>query len=140
MGYKEAFLSELIRSDRTGLLQGLHEQLIDRDLKFRASSNSDTLLYYVLDRESKQIGLAAFRVPGQTIFSFPKTYWLRHSASIDTALRRVPRSSIIETAGAVSSSQHSMRQVIVSVETREILLRVIDTLILEHARSISGKT
>jgi hypothetical protein len=139
MGYKEVFLSELIRSDQTGLLQGLHKQLIDRHLKFRASSNSDTLLYYVLDREGKQIGLVALRVPGPTIFSFPKTYWLRRAAAIDTALRGVPCSSIVETARAVSSSQHSMRQVIVSAETGEILLHVIDTLILEHARSILGK-
>jgi hypothetical protein len=67
VAYKEVFLSKLIRSDRTGLLQGLHKQMVDRHLKFRASSNSDTLLYYVLDRESKQIGLAAFRVLGSDL-------------------------------------------------------------------------
>jgi hypothetical protein len=138
MGYKEEFLFELIRSDRTGLLPRLHECLIENQLKYRASSNSDTLLYYVLDREKKQVGLAAFRVPGPTIFSFPKTYWQRRSTTVDAALSALPPSSIIETSGAVSSSQHSMRQVIVSAETGEILLHVIEELISPHARSTAA--
>lgn len=135
MGYKEEFLSELIRSDLTGLLPRLHERLIANRLKYRASSNSDTLLYYVLDREKKQVGLAAFRVPRPTIFSFPQAYWLHHFREVDAALSDVPHSSIIETDGPVSSSQYSMRQVIVSGETFEILLRAIDELIVPHARS-----
>lgn len=45
MGYKEEFLAELIQTDRTGLLPILHERLIANRLKFRASANSDTLLY-----------------------------------------------------------------------------------------------
>ncbi len=138
MGYKEEFISELIRSDRTGYLQRLHERLIWNGLKYKASSNSNTLLYYVLDSEKKQVGLAAFRVNGQTIFSFPKTYWQRHSSAVDAALSNVSNSSIVETDNFVSSSQYSMRQVILSSETGEILLRVIDNIIASHARSVAS--
>ena len=138
MGYKEEFLAGLIRSDRTGYLPRLHERLIENQLKYKASSNSDTLLYYVLDREKKQVGLAAFRVPGQTIFSFPKTYWQPRSPTVNAALSAIPHSSIVETEGFVSSSQHSMRQVIVSSETGEILLRVIDDVIASHAQSLAA--
>ena len=134
MGYKENLLSELIRTDRTGYLQKLHERLVGNKLKFKASSNSDTLLYYVLDTEKKQVGLAAFRVNGQTIFSFPKTYWQHHFSAVNAALSAVPNSSILETEGFVSSSQYSMRQVIVSSGTGEILLQVIDNFIASHAR------
>lgn len=138
MGYKEEFLSELIRTDRTGYLPRLHERLIENQLKYKASSNSDTLFYYVLDREKKQVGLAAFRVTGQTIFSFPKTYWQRRASAVDVALTAVPHSSIVETEGFVSSSQYAMRQVIVSSETGEILLHVIDDVIASHARSTAA--
>lgn len=138
MGYKEEFLGELIRSDRTGYLPRLHERLIGNGLKYKASSKSDTLLYYVLDREKKQVGFAAFRVNGQTIFSFPRTYWQRHSSTVDAALAAIPRSSIVETEGFVSSSQYSMRQVIVSPETGEILLRVIEDVIAAHAQSTAA--
>lgn len=138
MGYKEKFLSELIRLDRTEYLPRLHEHLVRNRLKYKASTNSDTLLYYVLDSEKKQVGLAAFRVNGQTIFSFPKTYWQRHSSAVDVALSDVPHSNIVKTEGFVSSSQYSMRQVIVSSETGEILLRVIDDLIASHAQSTAA--
>jgi hypothetical protein len=138
MGYKEEFLSELIRSDRTGYLQRLHERLVGNRLKYKASANSDTLLYYVLDGKKKQVGLAAFRVNGQTIFSFPKTYWQRHSSAVNVALSVIPHSSIVETEGFVSSSQNSMRQVLVSSETVEILLHVIDNFIVSHAQSAAA--
>lgn len=138
MGYKEKFLTEMIRSDLTGLLPKLHNRLVDQQLKFRASSNSDMLLYYALDSDKKQVGLAAFRVPGPTIFSFPKGFWQRRSAEVDAALSGVSRSNIIEAQGTVSSSQYSIRQVIVSTETEEILLHAIDELISGHARSILG--
>jgi len=135
MGYKEEFLATLVRSDRSGQLVRLHERLMENRLKYRASSNSDTLLYYVLNREKKQVGLAAFRVSGSTIFSFPKTYWLPRFRQVDAALSGVPQSNIVETEGPVSSSQSSMRQVVVSRETVDVLLRTIDELITSHARA-----
>lgn len=66
MAYKDTFLSELVRADHSGLLPQLHDRLAANGLKFRASTNSDTLLYYIKDRNRSQIGLAAFAIEKNT--------------------------------------------------------------------------
>lgn len=137
-GIQRDILAELTRDDRSGLLPQLHEALVASGLKFRASANSKTLLYYVLDRARKQIGLAAFRVPGATHFSFPREYWSRHFEEVNAALSGISTYRIIESEGTDPSSRNSMRQVAVSSETAEHLAIVIRSLITTHVRAVSG--
>lgn len=136
MSYKDEFLASLIRTDRTGFLPALHARLVENNLKFRASRNSETLLYYALDSQKKPVGLIAFRVlRGLTIFSFPATYWSPRRAIVDDALSAIPSTSIAPT-GDTASSQYSMRQVIVSSGTVGTLLHVIDNVVSSHARML----
>jgi hypothetical protein len=134
MGTKETLLAELSVADRSGHLQQVHQHLIDQGLKYKAPSNSQTLLYYVRDSEGKEIGIAALRVRGGTfVFSFPKTYWQRRAMTVTTALAQISVADILEIDPSDPSSKESMRQLRVSSANLECLLRIIGSTINEHA-------
>lgn len=138
MGKKETLLAELTSADLTGYLPQIHDVLVASGLKFERPENSQTLFYFVRNTEKKKVGLAALRVRGSFLFSFPKRYWSPRAQEVDAALFGVLPSSIVETEGRGSSSQYSMRQVAVSTHTLPILLRVIAGVIADNARRVIG--
>jgi len=135
MGDKEILLEKLVRLDHTGLIPQLHERLIACGLKFKGPKNSRTLLYYVRDRNKKEVGLAALRVESLPIFSLPKTYWIPRYLEVNAALATLPASSIVDPEEGVSSSQFSMRQISISKDTIVEIERLITELVGKHAQA-----
>jgi hypothetical protein len=134
MGHKETLLAELSEADRSSCLPQLHSRLIEQGLKFKAPSNSQTLLYYVKNTEGKDIGLSALRVRGGVaVFSFPKNYWKRRASAVTAALSQINDLDILEIEPSDPSSKESTRQVRVSAATFEHLVRAVEGLIKEHA-------
>lgn len=133
MSQKDVNIASLLDSDRSGRLRQLHDQLVSASLKTKMPSNSSTLLFEVVAKDKSRHGLVAFRSGSSQILSFPRTYWGSRTQDLNEALGKIDHCHFIETDGAFSSSQYSLRQVRVTEHTMKALQDVIDILIVPHS-------
>ncbi|MEZ8186600.1 hypothetical protein ACED29_12365 [Shewanella sp. 5S214] len=105
MGAKEDLLANIIRHDKSGAVQSIHDKLIEAGLKWKGPSNSETLLY-LFRLDGKEVGVAAMR---RGIFSFPKSFWGPRGSALHKALSNVPTYTRINVEPAISSSQLYLR-------------------------------
>ena len=131
MGAKEDLLADLVRRDPSGTVERIHSLLISHGLKWKGSSNSQTLLYY-FRREGKEEGVAAMR---QSIFSFPATFWKRRPEILHRALQEVSSYNLVATEPRVSSSQYSAGQIRIGQTTSGPIENIIETIIIPEARN-----
>jgi hypothetical protein len=134
--YKASAVEEMLSRDTSGRLRALHDQLVELGLKTKISSNTETLLFIALTPTKEQVGVAAMRGGNSEVLSFPKTYWIRHAAELDSALARIPSRHILPTEGPVSSSQYSLRQVRVSTDTFAELQAVVGDVVRAHVEAV----
>lgn len=135
MGAKEDLLADLIRKDPSGGVELIHTHLVNQGLKWKGSSNSQTLLYY-FRHEGKEIGVSAIR---QSIFSFPTAFWGIRSVVLRRALERVPSYHLVKTEPKISSSQYSAGQIRISQETIDTIKVIIESIIIPEARNSGAK-
>ena len=138
MSQKDINIASLLDSDRSGRLRQLHDQLVTAGLKTNMPSNSSTLLFEAVAKDKKRHGIVALRSSGSHIFSFPKSYWGPRVQELNAALGNIDNCHFIETDGAVSSSQYSLKQVRVTEHTVEALRNIVGTLIAPHAGRLRG--
>lgn len=135
MTTKPARVAELLDRDVAGHLRRIHDCLIALGLTTRMPPNSQTLLFEVRDG-GKMHGLAAMRSGYVNVLSFPKTYWASRLSALERGLSSIGARHFIETQGAISESQYSIRQVRVSNETAGELELVVNNLIAEHITAL----
>ncbi|WP_291997108.1 hypothetical protein [Candidatus Accumulibacter sp. ACC012] len=135
MGAKEDLLADLIRHDRTGSVQRIHDKFIEHGLKWKGPSNSQTLLY-LFRLDGREMGVAAMR---RGILSFPTTFWSARTPALRRALNRVASYQQVTTEPAISSSQYSAGQIQVSESTLEAIEEIIEEIVIPEARQAGAK-
>ncbi len=135
MGAKDDLLASFIRSDSSGSIRRIHDLLIASGLKFRGSSNSETLLYYFL-KDGEQTGVAALR---KGIFSFPAPFWGSRASLLRAAMSHVESFHHVATSGFVSSSQYSAGQILINAATTPAIETIITTTIIPEAQRAGAK-
>lgn len=131
MGAKDDLFQNLSRLDASGGIQRIHSALTDAGLKFKAPSNSQTLLYYFRSG-GREIGVAAMR-GSPSLLSFPAAFW-RGRSSLGIALSRAA-SFYMEPEGFVSSSQYSAGQLRITPASIETLLSIVNEIIIPEAHA-----
>ena len=134
--YKASAVEEMLASDTSGRLRALHDQLVALGLKTKIGSNTETLLFNASTPTKELVGVTAMRGGTSEVLSFPKHYWIRHAAALDSALARIPSWHMLPTEGPVSSSQYSLRQVRVCPDTFVELQAVVDDVVRAHVEAV----
>lgn len=129
MGAKEVLLQDLIRSDNSDGVRRIHTALITAGLKYKGPSNSQTLLYYFRSG-GREVGVAAMR-GSPALLSFPVAFW-RGRNGLSSAFSRASTYYIHPTS-AVSSSQYSAGQFLISNSSIETLLSIVEEIIIPEA-------
>lgn len=135
MGAKEILLKDLCDSDHSGGTELIHNALIAAGLKYKGSSNSQTLLYY-FRRDGNEIGIAAMR-GSPALLSLPTSFW-RGRANLRDAIDKASP-YYIEPEGFVSTSQYSAGQLRITTSSLETLLSIINDVIIPEARTVGHK-
>ncbi|MBX3705462.1 MAG: hypothetical protein KF911_02430 [Pseudomonadales bacterium] len=125
MTIKEQKLQEVLRRDRTGFLIDIHNALLGIGLSFTASKGSETLLYG-FRHSGDRCEIAATRVPGPTVFSFPTTFWEPRLQVLSRLRENFQRTELLSVAGPFSSSQYSSEQVRVTAATAPRIITLIE--------------
>jgi len=86
-------------------------------------SNTKTLLYQRTSTSFSTLDVFAFRL-GPALISFPKSYWLKHKAELNTHLALFEYYEKIPVEAPVSTSQYSAGQVKVIMSTMDRVLSI----------------
>lgn len=136
MSYKSTAIESLLSTDPSGRLRSLHDQLITLGLKTKMGRNSDTLLFEAITPTKERVGLLAMRGGNTEVLSFPRAYWVRHTAELDSALENIEPRHIVPPEGFISQSQYSLRQVRVSLHTFTYLQTLVSSMVQSHSHSL----
>lgn len=132
MATKNELLTELIKKDPTGLVEGLNNLLVENSLK--SEPNRETLLYRRGREPRAAIRVREIEGNVRSEFSFPKNYWNLQQESLRIMLQDVPERFQIPIGGRYG--QQSAGRIEINSKTEPLIRSFIQTLVSENGKYI----